>query len=128
MLNHLLCELVFLIRNNNEFGFVYSTAKWLASELEWARPGTIGFPTHITPINAFQLSVPCRKLPNSASFHTLVQGGEIFVGKENKTVCNCRHIITNHLGSKTDQLKQSNFTVLVSSDLVKAPQHKFFSV
>lgn len=97
-LNHLLCELAYLIKTSNKFGFICSTAKWLAPGLEWASPGTVCFPTLISPINVFQLRAPCRKSPNCASFHALVQGREIFIGKEDKTVYNRRHnynVITN---------------------------------
>jgi len=128
-LNRLLCELVFLIKNNNKVGFIYSTAKWLDLGLEWPSPGTVCFPTHITPINVFQVCVACRKSPNCANFHTLVQGREIFIGKEDKTIYNCRHnynIITSLGDLKTDHQTQTNFIVLVSCDLVEAPRDKFF--
>lgn len=128
----MLCELwgcfffFFKIKTATDFASFLSTAKWFSQGVEWASPGNVCFPTHITPINVSS-SDPCKNHQTVPAFIVLDKQKNIYRKGEQDHMepwGQLQHY--SQFGRAKNKSEAEELSVSARCDGVKAPWDEFF--
>lgn len=120
------CFFFFQNKNSNSFASFLSTAKWFSSGVEWASPGNVCFPTHITPINVSS-SDPCKNHQTVPAFIVLDKQKNIYrKGEQDRMEPWGQLQHYSQFGRAKNKSEAEELSVSARCDGVKAPWDEFF--